>query len=130
MLRGANLDRLKGLAKGGLGRDGASNNQGYLYSMPDHMLFGLSAIIALLPSSFLPLRRDHRPDALYWLVLLVAVAGPMNWVLASMAGASPAVRQAGNTASAIRRSGSIVDQHRPGLVGGQAFQAPGDGLLA
>lgn len=53
--------------------------------MPEHMLFSLSAILALLPSSFLPLRRNHRPDMLYWLVLLVAVAGPVNWVLASMA---------------------------------------------
>ena len=55
--------------------------------MPEHTLYSLSAIIALLPSSFLPLRRNHRPDVLFWLVLLVAVAGPMNWVLASMAGA-------------------------------------------
>ncbi len=55
--------------------------------MPDQMLFSLSAVVALLPSTFLPLRRDHRPDVVFWLVLMVAVAGPLNLVLASMAGA-------------------------------------------
>ena len=54
--------------------------------MPEQMLFSLSAIIALLPASFLPLRRNHQADVVYWLILAVAVAGPMNWVLASMAG--------------------------------------------
>ncbi len=55
--------------------------------MPGNMLYSLSAVVALVPSVLLPLRRDHRPDFLYWLVLMVAVAGPLNWVLASMAGA-------------------------------------------
>jgi ABC-type uncharacterized transport system permease subunit len=55
--------------------------------MPDNMILGLSAIIALLPSSLLAMRRDHRPDLVFWMVLVVAVAGPANWVLVSMAGA-------------------------------------------
>lgn len=54
--------------------------------MPENIILSLSAIIALAPSSLLALRRDHRPDAVFWLVLLVAVAGPLVWVLVSMAG--------------------------------------------
>jgi len=54
--------------------------------MSENILLSLSAIIALVPSSLLALRRDHRPDAVFWLVLLVAVAGPLIWVLVSMAG--------------------------------------------
>ena len=54
--------------------------------MPENMLYSLSAVVALVPSVLLPLRRDHRPDFLYWMVLMVAVTGPLNWVLASMAG--------------------------------------------
>jgi len=49
--------------------------------MPEHMLFSLSAVIALVPSSLLPLRRGHSRDGVFWAVLLVAVAGPLAWVL-------------------------------------------------
>ena len=56
-------------------------------SMPEQTIFSLSAIVALVPSSLLPLRKDHSRDMIFWLVLVVAVAGPVNWVLASMAGA-------------------------------------------
>ena len=55
--------------------------------MPEQTIFSLSAIVALVPSSLLPLRKDHSRDMIFWLVLVVAVAGPVNWVLASMAGA-------------------------------------------
>ena len=55
--------------------------------MPEQTIFSLSAIVALVPSSLLPLRKDHRRDMIFWLVLVVAVAGPVNWVLASVAGA-------------------------------------------
>ncbi len=55
--------------------------------MPENLIFNLSAIVALLPSALLPLRRDHGRDLLFWLVLLVAVAGPLILVLASMASA-------------------------------------------
>jgi ABC-type uncharacterized transport system permease subunit len=54
--------------------------------MSQTTLFSLSAIIALLPSSLLPLRRDHDRDLLYWLVLVAAVAGPLTWVLSSLGG--------------------------------------------
>ena len=54
--------------------------------MPDQMLFSLSAVAALAPSVLLPLRKDHKPDVIFWLVLVVAVVGPLNLVLASMAG--------------------------------------------
>jgi len=54
--------------------------------MPDYMLLGLSALVALVPSILLPLRRDHQPDGLFWLVLMVAVAGPSALVLATLAG--------------------------------------------
>ncbi len=55
--------------------------------MPENIILSLSAIIALMPSSLLALRRDHRPDMVFWLVLLVAVAGPLILVLVTMAGA-------------------------------------------
>ncbi len=55
--------------------------------MPEQTIFSLSAIVALVPSSLLPLRKNHSRDMIFWLVLVVAVAGPVNWVLASMAGA-------------------------------------------
>lgn len=54
--------------------------------MSENILLSLSAIVALIPSSLLPLRRDHRADAVFWMVLLVAVAGPLIFVLVSMAG--------------------------------------------
>lgn len=54
--------------------------------MPENTILSLSAIIALVPSSLLAMRRDHRPDMVFWMVLIVAVAGPLNWVLVSMAG--------------------------------------------
>lgn len=55
--------------------------------MPEQMLFSLSAVVALVPSSLLPLRRGHSRDGLFWAVLLVAVVGPAAWVLASSHGA-------------------------------------------
>jgi len=32
------------------------------------------------------MRNNHKPDAIFWMVLIVAVVGPINWVLFSMAG--------------------------------------------
>lgn len=54
--------------------------------MPEHAILSLSAIVALVPSSLLPLRRDHGRDAVFWVLLAVAVAGPLTWVLASLGG--------------------------------------------
>jgi ABC-type uncharacterized transport system permease subunit len=81
-----NLEGCKVLAKGSLWRDGAQNREGFVISMSDTMLLSLSAIIALVPLSMLAMRHDQRPDTVFWMVLVVAVAGPVNWVLVSMAG--------------------------------------------
>ncbi|MFQ5617942.1 MAG: inner membrane protein YpjD [Rhodospirillales bacterium] len=55
--------------------------------MTEDMMFSLSAVAALVPASLVALRRDSRPDAVYWMVLAVAVAGPLAWVVAQMSGA-------------------------------------------
>ncbi len=55
--------------------------------MPENFLFSLSALVALLPSAFLSLRRGGVRDGLYWAVLAVAVAGPLAWVVVRMSGA-------------------------------------------
>ena len=61
-------------------------NESAYSPMPENVILSLSAIIALVPSSLLALRRDHRPDIVFWLVLMVAVAGPLILVLVTMAG--------------------------------------------
>ena len=55
--------------------------------MTEDMMFSLSAVAALVPSTLVALRRDSGPDAVYWMVLAVAVAGPLAWVVAQMSGA-------------------------------------------
>ena len=52
--------------------------------MSDNILLSLSAIISLLPPIVLAMRRNHRPDTIFWLVIFVATIGPVNWVLLSM----------------------------------------------
>ncbi len=54
--------------------------------MTENMMFSLSAVAALVPSSVVALRRDTGPDVLYWMVLAVAVAGPVAWAVAQMSG--------------------------------------------
>ena len=54
--------------------------------MPDSMLLSFSAIVSLLPPSLLAMRRNHKPDVIFWLVLIVAVIGPVNWIIFSMVG--------------------------------------------
>jgi ABC-type uncharacterized transport system permease subunit len=49
-------------------------------------LFGLSAMISLIPACVVGLRRDSGRDLVFWLVLAVAMAGPMAWVLAQTGG--------------------------------------------
>ena len=61
-------------------------NESTYSPMPENVILSLSAIIALVPSSLLALRRDHRPDIVFWLVLMVAVVGPLILVLVTMAG--------------------------------------------
>ena len=55
--------------------------------MTEDMMFSLSAVAALVPSTLVALRRDRGRDAVYWMVLAVAVAGPLAWVVAQMSGA-------------------------------------------
>ncbi len=72
------------------GDDGRWNpqaNAAALSPMTEDMMFSLSAVAALVPASLVALRRDSGPDAVYWMVLAVAVAGPLAWVVAQMSGA-------------------------------------------
>ncbi len=54
--------------------------------MTYNMLFGLSALLALVPSSLVALRKNPARDAVFWAMLAVAVTGPLAWVIAQMAG--------------------------------------------
>ena len=54
--------------------------------MTENLLFSLSALIALVPSSLAALRRDAGRDTLFWTLLAVAVAGPLVWAVVQMAG--------------------------------------------
>lgn len=55
--------------------------------MMEDLLFGLSALAALLPSAFVSLKRrdvgrgEEGRDATFWMTLAVAVAGPLVWVI-------------------------------------------------
>jgi ABC-type uncharacterized transport system permease subunit len=44
--------------------------------MPVNIILSVSALLALLPAALLPLRRDDGRDAVFWVLLAVAVAGP------------------------------------------------------
>ena len=48
-------------------------------------LFALSALVALMPAAFLPFCADRRRDLMFWLVLAVALAGPLVWVFVQFA---------------------------------------------
>lgn len=50
-------------------------------------LFGLSAVAALIPAALLPYRRQAGRDGVFWMVLAVAVAGPLAWVVVQTRGA-------------------------------------------
>jgi ABC-type uncharacterized transport system permease subunit len=53
--------------------------------MTHSFAFGLAALLALVPASILPLRRDGaRPGPLFWLLLATAVAGPAAFALAQL----------------------------------------------
>jgi len=62
--------------------------------MKQELIFGVSALAALLPSAFLALAGSGRNgnvertrDGVFWLTLAVAVAGPCSWVAVQMSGA-------------------------------------------
>jgi ABC-type uncharacterized transport system permease subunit len=54
--------------------------------MTDDLFFSLAALVALAPAAALAWRRDGGRDALYWAVLVFAVAGPLIWAVAQMQG--------------------------------------------
>jgi ABC-type uncharacterized transport system permease subunit len=45
----------------------------------------IAALLALVPVSLLPFRREPRRDAIYWLLLAVATMGPIVWLAAVFA---------------------------------------------
>jgi len=47
-------------------------------------VLSISALLALLPAAILPFRGGAAPAALFWLLLAVAFAGPMAWVIAAI----------------------------------------------
>ncbi|HEX7006246.1 MAG TPA: cytochrome c biogenesis protein CcsA [Alphaproteobacteria bacterium] len=56
--------------------------------MPASIILSLGALAALVPASILAVRRGApprtEPGALFWLLLLVAVAGPLAWTVAQL----------------------------------------------
>lgn len=51
---------------------------------PQNLLFGLSALAAMLPATILGLRHGPVRGGLFWLTLLVAVAGPAAYAVAQL----------------------------------------------
>lgn len=54
--------------------------------MPSATLFALSALAALMPVTVVAWRRAGAPDLSFWLLLGVAVAGPLAWTWVQFAG--------------------------------------------
>lgn len=48
-------------------------------------LYALSALVALVPATVLAWRRTGAPDASFWLLLAVAITGPLAWTLSQFA---------------------------------------------
>ncbi|HYD30716.1 MAG TPA: cytochrome c biogenesis protein CcsA [Azospirillaceae bacterium] len=55
--------------------------------MTQNLLFSLSALFSLVPASILTWRRGPERDRLFWVLLLVAMAGPLVWAFIQVAGA-------------------------------------------
>ena len=53
--------------------------------MPAPMIYSLSALAALVPATLFAMRRNGERDTVFWLLLLVALAGPTVWVLTQFA---------------------------------------------
>lgn len=47
--------------------------------MAESLLFSLTATISLLPAALLPMSPAYRRGAVFWLVVAVAVVGPLTW---------------------------------------------------
>ncbi len=54
--------------------------------MTEDLLFSLTALVSLLPVAVVGFRREPPSDGLYWLLLAVAVIGPLTWVSSQMSG--------------------------------------------
>ena len=54
--------------------------------MPSATLYALSALVALVPAALWSWRRAEAPDASFWLLLAVAIAGPLVWTWIQFAG--------------------------------------------
>lgn len=52
----------------------------------NEILFGLSALVALLPAVLLGFRGEAARDGVFYSVLLAAVAGPLGWMVAHTTG--------------------------------------------
>ena len=48
--------------------------------MPVGLIMSVTALIALVPVALLPFRSDHRRDPTFWILLAVAIAGPLGVV--------------------------------------------------
>ncbi len=58
--------------------------------MANSTILSLAALVALIPAAVLPLRREATgPDALFWAVVAVAVAGPGAYTLVLLGGGWP-----------------------------------------
>ncbi len=49
-------------------------------AMINTLTLSLSAVAALVPAALLPFRRDPARDTVFWLLLAVAIAGPVVWI--------------------------------------------------
>lgn len=77
--------------------------------MPVSILFSLGALVSLVPASILAVRRGapprSTPGGLFWLLLLLAVAGPLAWTVAQI---SPEWHTGFSTALWITIAASLV----------------------
>lgn len=54
--------------------------------MSQSLLFGISAILALIPATVAGFRLKGGRDVLFWVTLAVGLAGPLAWVIVQMSG--------------------------------------------
>lgn len=54
--------------------------------MAESLLMSVSATVALLPAALLPASRSYRRGAVFWLVVAVALAGPLTWAAIRLGG--------------------------------------------
>jgi len=54
--------------------------------MPNATLFSLTALAAMIPAAVASMRARSAPGPLFWLLLAVAIAGPLAWAWAQFSG--------------------------------------------